>query len=481
MINTKIICTIGPASSDPAVMKRMIDAGMNVARINFSHGGYDEHREKIDALKRLRADMNVNLGILQDLSGPKIRVGVLPGDAIELPDGSEVILKSKGQFEFLEDTPKIPVSYPRLADDVKAGERILLDDGMLEMQVVGISGDCVQCKVVRGGTLKTHKGVNFPGIKLSMGAPTDKDMEDLRFGIENEVDFVALSFVQSAEDIEKLKAEIKRRSGQQKVIAKLERETAIHNLDSIADAADGVMVARGDLGIEADIAMVPVYQKQIVEKCIEAGKPVIVATQMLESMIGSPMPTRAESNDVATAIFDKSDGIMLSGETAVGKYPVETVRMMQRIAQNAESKMSGFVQRRWQRADDLRAETERALANAVCRTAEALHAKAIITQTITGDTAQLISMYRPSVPIIAATPIEQTFFQMSLIWGVRAFLVPGLEDVFMKSVQRNDLVLIKEGALKKGDLVVITAGIPAGKAGGSNVMKLHIVGEEGAI
>jgi pyruvate kinase len=477
MINTKIVCTIGPASSDPVIIRQMIDAGMSVARINFSHGSHEEHREKIDTLKRLRSEMKKNIAILQDLSGPKIRVGVFPNDVIELTNGSLVMLKSKGDFDLLDKIPSIPVSYPCLTDDVKVGERILLDDGNLEMRVDSISENNVSCIVVRGGILKSHKGVNFPGIKLSIGAPTDKDIEDLLFGVEMEVDFVALSFVQSAEDIEKLKAAIKKRGGKQKIIAKLEREMAIENLDSITEAADGIMVARGDLGIEADIAMVPVYQKQIVEKCIEAGKPVIVATQMLESMIGSPMPTRAEANDVATAIFDRSDGIMLSGETAVGDYPVETVRMMQRIARNAEMKLSGSTQRRWQRDEIPQSEAERALARAVCRTAEALQAKAIVTQTISGGTARLISMNRPSVPIIATTPVEQTYYHMSLIWGVHAFLVPKLEEVFMESVHRNDQILIEAGALKKGDLVVITAGIPAGKAGGSNVMKLHIVGE----
>ena len=473
MSYTKIICTIGPATSGIEATRSLVKCGMNVARVNFSHGSYDEHSERITQLKQVRQELGVNIAILQDLSGPKIRVGKFPEGQIQLRSENFVVLKSEGLYEEQKTIAHIPVSFDKLAEDAEEGARILLDDGMLEMIVERIEGNNVRCRVIRGGTLKDHKGVNFPDLRLSQGAPTQKDIEDLRFGVKMGVDFVALSFVQSADDIRALRGEIQKLGGKQHIVAKLEREVAIRDLDAIVDASDAVMVARGDLGIEADIAMVPIYQKQIVDRCITTATPVIVATQMLESMISSPLPTRAEVNDVANAIYDGADAIMLSGETAVGSYPFEAVAMMRRIADNVEAQRLTNIRRRRERSEDLRDNGQRAVANAVCRASESLGAKAIVAQSISGQTARLMSMYRPSTSIIAITPSEETYYQLALVWGVKAVYVREMEDDFMKTVKRGDQILIAKGYLKKGDLVVISAGIPPGESGGTNIMKLH--------
>jgi len=478
--NTKIICTIGPASSDRQVMERFLDAGMNVARINFSHGTVREHERRIRALQELRRRRGTSLAVMQDLSGPKIRVDGLPAAGVRLEVDRRVHLTAGGTCDCGADPPRIPVSYPKLADDIPPGTTILLDDGRLELEAEQRLQNGLACRVVRGGILSSHKGVNFPGRKLSAAAPTEKDLEDLRFGVKMGVDWVALSFVQSAADVTRLKEEIRRLGGRQLVIAKLEREAAIDELQAIIFESDAVMVARGDLGIEADIAMVPVYQQRIIRDCNASGTPVIVATQMMESMMHSALPTRAEANDVATAIFAGTDAIMLSGETAVGEHPVETVEMMRRIADRAEGSMLRGPRRRRERAEDLRGEPEQALANAVCSTAEALSAKAIIAQTISGATARLIARNRPATPIYATTPDERTYHQLSLVWGVRPLLVPDMEKDFMETVRKNDALLAEKGILTEGDLAIISAGIPPGRAGGTNLMKLHRAGRQEA-
>jgi pyruvate kinase len=472
---TKIVCTIGPASSSPEVLRALAEAGMDVARINFSHGTPDSNTKIIKLIKDLRSTTGKNLGILQDLGGPKIRVGQLPQEGVTLPEGDTIRLRSAtGESAFKEGEP-IPINYHALLQDVPEGSRVLLDDGLMELKVDRHRGGCLQCRIVHGGRLYSHKGVNFPDLILSLGAPTEKDLEDLRLGLAQGVDFVALSFVQTAADLEAVREVVEGSKSAPGVIAKLERGSALQNLDSIIAASDGIMVARGDLGIEADISMIPVYQKTAIRKANLIGVPVITATQMLDSMIRNPLPTRAEVTDVANAIYDGSDAIMLSGETAIGAYAVDSVSMMRRIADHVEENLG--LDRGWVRAEEQQSgySTQLAVAHSVCQTAERLNARCIVAQTISGTTARLISMYRPSTPILALTPQETTFHQLSLVWGVESLLISKFEKDFLKTAAAGDQILIERGYARKGDLVVISAGIPAAKSGGTNVMKLHTV------
>jgi pyruvate kinase len=473
---TKIVCTIGPASSSPKVLKALVEGGMDVARVNFSHGNPDSNTLLIKGIEELREQTGRNIGILQDLGGPKIRVGQLPLEGIPLPEGDSVRLRAESQHCVYEEGKPIPVDYPALMQDVPEGARILLDDGLLELKVERNGGDHLSCRILHGGRLYSHKGVNFPDLILSLGAPTEKDLEDLRFGLKAGVDFVALSFVQTASDLEAIREAVGDSEPTPCVIAKLERGSALQNLDSIIAASDGIMVARGDLGIEADISMIPVYQKTAIRKANLVGIPVITATQMLDSMIRNPLPTRAEVTDVANAIYDGSDAIMLSGETAVGAYPVQAVRMMRRIADHVEENLG--LDRGWVRSQEQEAtySTQLAVAQSVCQTAERLGAHCIVAQTISGTTARLISMYRPATAVVAITPREATFHHLSLVWGVEALLIPKFEKDFLKTTAAGDKILMEKGYVKKGDLVVISAGIPAAKSGGTNVMKLHTVG-----
>ncbi len=474
---TKIICTIGPASSSVDTLRELVQAGMDIARLNFSHGNYDVHLGTIEKIRRIREETGRNIGILQDLSGPKIRTGNLPESGIELPTDSQVHLKPGHEFSNDRVPPLVPVSYPSLLEDIGEGTRILLDDGLLELRVEKRASDRLECRVVNGGLLLAHKGVNFPGCTLSSRAPTQKDLEDLRFGLENGVDFVALSFVQNREDVEALRREIERRNGNVGVIAKLERKMALDNLDEILSVSDGVMVARGDLAIEAELTEIPIHQKKITHEANRRGVIAIIATQMLDSMIRNPLPTRAEVTDVANAIHDGADAIMLSGESAIGKYPVQAVKIMRRIADNIEEDIG--VHRGWGHEERrLRYElVDMAVARSVCTSAEKLNASLIVAHTISGQTARLISQNRPSTPIVAVTPNESTFHQLSLVWGVEAVLMPGFDESFIEAVERGDRELVRRGMAKEGDLVIISAGIPPGKSGGTNVMKAHRVGE----
>ena len=475
---TKIVCTIGPASSSYECLQELVDSGMNVVRLNFSHGTYGDHLDIIQKIRRLRQQTGRNIGILQDLSGPKIRVGDLPAEGVDLPTGSTVFLMAGAGFEWTDKPLTIPVSYPALTNDVPTGSRILLDDGSIALEVRENTGERLRCSVVNGGTLRKHKGVNFPDQTLSQTVPTAKDLEDLSFGMRNDVDFVAQSFVQSAHDMLRLREAVKEEGGDVAIIAKLERSSALQNLDSILEVSDGVMVARGDLGIEADLSMIPIYQKLILRKANLGGLFAITATQMLDSMIRQPTPTRAEVTDVANATYDGSDAIMLSGETSVGKYPVETVRMMRTIANHVEDNLG--LDRGWIREEspDLRYTNEMAVATSVCTAAEKIGAKLIIAYTISGKTAKTIAMYRPITPIVAITPKQSTHYQLSLVWGIRSILLPQLEADFVKSMQLGEIALKKHGFVQNGDQVVVSAGIPAGYAGGTNLMKIQIIGQE---
>lgn len=483
---TKIVCTIGPACSSGETMAAMVEAGMNVARLNFSHGTLEQHRSAIESLKRIREETGRNIGILQDLSGPKIRTGLLPKEGIPLETGSRVRLVAAGAGEEAPAEtaaeraacePRIPVQYPFLLRDVPEQEQILLDDGRIGLRVERKTDSALVCRVVYGGLLKSHKGVNFPDLALSAHAPTPKDLEDLRFGLELGVDFVALSFVQAAEDLLTLREQIRRLGSDAQVIAKLERKVSLDNLDAILRSSDGVMVARGDLGIEADLSMIPIYQKKIVRQANLQRVQVITATQMLDSMIRNPLPTRAEVTDVANAIYDGSDAIMLSGETAVGRYPVEAVRTMRRIADNVERNLG--LDRTWFREQSEYQSTseQAALADAVCASAGRTGARCIVACTAGGYTARLLARNRPEAPIVALTAHPRTFYRLSLVWGVESILLPRSGDDFPDTLRMADRALKERGWASDGDLVIVAAGIPASRPGGTNIMKLHRIGE----
>jgi len=473
---TKIVCTIGPVSSTPEKLELLAEEGMNVARVNFSHGSHASNLEIIDNLKALREQTGRNIGILQDLGGPKIRVGELPPQGVPLPEGATVRLASTPVADSPHLREAIPINYPHLIADVPEEARILLDDGLFELRVEARTEDYLDCSVVHGGHLSSRKGVNFPDLVLTQRAPTSKDVADLQFGLDQGVDYVALSFVQRGEDMQTLRELVAAADHPPCLIAKLERAAALENLDEILDNSDGVMVARGDLGIEADLSMIPVYQKQIIRKANLRGILTVTATQMLDSMIRNPLPTRAEVTDVANAIYDGSDAIMLSGETAVGAYPVETVRMMRRVADHVERNLG--LDRGWVRAEekDERYSPPLAVARSVCQAAVHLQARCIVAQTISGSTARLISMYRPEVPIVAVTPLQSTCRQLSLVWGVRALVLPEFRKDFLQTAADTDRLLVDKGLAREGELVIISAGIPALEPGGTNVMKVHVVG-----
>ena len=464
---TKIIATIGPASSAPAVIARLIRAGMDAARINFSHGDRKDHISRIGMIRKEARKAGKQIAIIQDLQGPKLRVGDMKDDAAPLRRGDTVMLTSK---KLMGTSSIISVTYPRLRKDLKSGDTVLFDDGRLELKVTGKSAAGLICTVVRGGVLKSHKGINLPGSRISLPSLTHKDREDLLFGIEQGVDYVALSFVRSASDIEHARRYIRKHGADIPIIAKIEKPEAIRNLEEIIYAADGIMVARGDLGVEMPPEQVPLLQKKIITACNKAEKPVITATQMLESMIERPQPTRAEASDVANAILDGTDCVMLSEETAAGKYPVQTVEVMARIAVQAETSLSPVQPDR-----DISGIGE-SVSHAACRAAEEQRAKSIVTFTQSGTTALLVSKHRPTVPVIAATPFETIARRISLYWGVTPIILTTRRttDDMIATVER---AMLKRKLVKPGELIVITAGVPIGVAGSTNMMKIHRVGE----
>src|SRR6266487_3667307 len=476
MRRTKIVCTIGPATSSEAQLEALIRAGMNVARLNFSHGALEEHAAVIECVRALSARLDCSVAILQDLQGPKIRTGTLKGgQPVTLVDGTTFTITSReveGSAEIVSTT------YKLLPQDVKPGDRILLDDGLLELRVLGSNETDVQCMVVHGGVLKEHKGINLPGVAVSAPALTEKDREDLKFGILHDVDYVALSFVRRPQDIIEAKAYIREfqselgHKGREPVplIAKLEKPEAVEHLDEILAATDGVMVARGDLGVEMPLEKVPLIQKRIITRCNELGLPVITATQMLESMVTNPRPTRAEVNDVSNAIFDGTDAVMLSAETSVGAFPIEAVQMMTRIALETESN---------NRTAGQPGHKYPSLAHAVSHAARALaedtNIQKIVVFTRSGNTAWLISKDRPRVPILAYTPSEHVYYQLALWWGVWPYRISMLgttEDLIALVEQR----LQDEKLAQHGEYVVIMGGMPIASQARTNFVKLHRVG-----
>ncbi len=472
----KIVATIGPSSQDEATIRELLEAGVNVARLNFSHGTHDDHALVIERLRRISKEMGRPICILQDLQGPKIRTGELTEGKVELIAGQTLTLTSS---PVSGDAQLVSVDFPDLPRSVQPGGRILLDDGNLELTVIKIEGDRVATRVVVGGTLKPHKGVNLPRAKLSIQSFTEKDEADLAFGLEHGVDAVALSFVRSATDVARLRQAVARLSPEcygLPIIAKLERPEALDNLDEIMEVSDGVMVARGDLGVEMSPEVVPIAQKRIIECANRHAKIVITATQMLDSMMHNPRPTRAEASDVANAIFDGTDAVMLSGETAAGEYPVKAVQMMDAIVRQAEAHIAEFG--KWQGAPTAEATQDDTyfMTLAARELAHASDVAAIAVFTQTGRTALLMSKTRPNVPILAFTPEVCICQRMGLFWGVRAHVVPHVETVNAMLVN-VEAAMMETTPIRRGQQVVVTCGFPVNQVRPTNMALLHTVGE----
>jgi pyruvate kinase len=470
MRKTKIVCTIGPASDSRENLGRMMDAGMNVARLNFSHGTREEHGDKIRLIRELAEEKGLAIAILQDLAGPKIRTGVFENGSIELKPGAAFVLTSR---EVVGNEREVGLTYRELPQDVEAGDTLLLADGALEMRVEGVAGADIHCRVVLGGRLSNHKGINLPSRSIRAPILTEKDYDDLAFGLAQGVDFVALSFVRSAADIEVAKTFMRAQGQMRPIIAKIEKHEALAELDGILAAVDGVMVARGDLGVDIPPEQVPTAQRLIIDKANFAGKPVITATQMLKSMTDAPRPTRAEVSDVTNAVLEGTDAVMLSEESAIGLYPVESVRMMARIAGEAEE---GFPREAWwQRLRQMQtADDSEALARAACSLAGTIGAKALVVATRSGGTARLAAKTRPLQPILAGTTDPEAFRRLALVrgvWPMRIQPVDQLDRLFEELHRASK----QTGVVAPGDSVVCTAGFPLGKTGVSNLIKVETV------
>jgi pyruvate kinase len=465
---TKIICTLGPASSDPVVLERMINSGMNIARLNFSHGTHEEHAHRIKLVRQAAAKVGKPVGILADLQGPKIRIGKLPVDPLTLGDGDRLYLtvdKEQGQ-----SSGYVFVDYPSLTKDVTIGGIILLADGMIKLRVIEIGETVLQCEVVNGGKLTSKKGVTLPGVSVNLPALMEKDRSDLEFVIKEQVDLIALSFARKAEHILEIREIVNNLGGDQLLIAKIENEEGLKNSEAILQAADGIMVARGDLGVEVPPEEVPLIQKHLIEICNIAGKPVITATEMMESMIRNPRPTRAEITDIAHAIMDGTDAIMLSAETAVGSFPAAVVNIMSRVAERIEASLRYEKILAKKRVGSSPTVAD-AISHATCQTAMDLKAAAIITSTQSGSTARMVSKYRPLAPIVAVTPSKRIAQQLTISWGVIPVQVPpahNIDEMFDLSIESAK----KAGFVSTNDLIVITAGVRTGVPGSTNLLQV---------
>ncbi|MBI4457621.1 pyruvate kinase [Candidatus Uhrbacteria bacterium] len=472
---TKIFCTIGPASDRPKMLEAFIKAGMNVARLNFSHGTHDDHAELIRRLRAASRNLDEPIAILQDLQGPKIRVGDLPKEGVDLKPGTSVIFTTDPKAKL----PKIPMGFAQLHKDVKKGDRILLDDGLLEVMVRGVKGRDLVCEVIIGGKLTSHKGFNVPTASLSVSAITEKDKLDLKFGVANDVDWVALSFVRTAKEIEDLRKLIRRYEKELKkktanpirIIAKIEKHEAIRNIDSIIKAVDGIMVARGDLGIETPAEDVPLVQKMLIKKCLAASKPVVVATQMLDSMIRNPRPTRAEVSDVANAVIDHTDAVMLSGESASGKYPLQAVKTMAKIVMQTEASPFDNMAPGFGTAGG---STSIAMGEIAGLLAIDAKADAIVVTTKSGGSAKVVSRCRAELPVYAVTDDPRVCRQLAVSWGVRPFVVR--EYATLAGLVAGSIAHLKaKKMLKKGNKIIVVAGDPVGKSGNVNVVEIKEV------
>lgn len=471
MKKTKIVATLGPASSGKDTLRQMMLAGLNVCRLNFSHGTYADHAACVTVIRELNEELGLNVAILADLQGPKIRTNDMENNGVLLVVGSEIkVLVEK----VIGNTERFSINYPKLPQDVSVGERILLDDGKIMLEVLETNKTTeIRCKIIQGGILSSKKGVNFPNTKISLPSLTEKDQEDLEFALDQEVDWIGLSFVRSAKDIIELKQRIAKRGAKAKVIAKIEKPEALENIDDIIQESDGLMVARGDLGVEIPFQKVPLIQKMLINKCVHKAKPIIVATQMMESMITSMSPTRAEVNDVANAVLDGTDAVMLSGETSVGQYPVEVIKTMSNIIQEMETHYGIYNKEELPERDQVRFISDSICFNA-CRLSQRVAAKAIITMSFSGYTAYKIASQRPNTDIFVFTSNRSILTQLNLVWGVKAFY-------YNKHISTDHTIadikyiMKTEGYLAQGDLVINIASIPLEDMGGSNMLKLSFV------
>ncbi len=471
---TKIVCTIGPASESPEVLEQLVRNGMNVARLNFSHGSHEEHLEKIKTIKRLRRKLNVPLGLMLDTKGPEIRIGRF--------EEKEYFLKPDDIFtittrDVIGNKDIVSVSYEGLPNDVEKGSIISVDDGLIQLEVMEIKdGTDIVCRVQNNGVISNNKGVNLPGRVTNLPAITPKDVDDIKFGIENGIDMIAASFIRKKEDIYDIRKVLEDHGGEDiLILSKIESQEGVDNIDEIIEASDGIMVARGDLGVEIRTELIPLVQKEVIRKCNKAAKPVITATQMLDSMQRNPRPTRAETTDVANAIIDGTDCVMLSGETAAGKYPVEAVKTMRDICITTELS-DDFEENIYQAEIDRKITTTNAISKSTCTIASQLNARAIITCTASGNTAKAVSKFRPKTNIIACTIDEKVARRLSVSWGVYPIIVEKAHETD-ELIERAIVGALKENYVQEGDLTVLTAGIPLGVSGTSNLIKVHVIGD----
>lgn len=467
MRKTKIVCTIGPASDSEETLRALADAGMNVARLNFSHGDYKEHGARIKRIKRMNRGLAHPVAILLDTRGPEIRTGYFEKD-IELKKGDTFTFRTK---DSIDEELGTTVTYAKLSSDVKAGDHIFVDDGLIEFEVMQVKDEKIACKVLNDGTLSSRKGVNIPGVDIHLPSLAEKDIEDINFGILHEVDFIAASFVKTKKDVVRIRKILDKKKSSARVIAKIEHSIAVKNIDEIIDSADGIMIARGDLGLEIPFEEVPLVQAEIFEKCNLAGKPVITATHMLNSMIDSPRPTRAEVSDVAGSILGGTDAVMLSAETAKGKYPVESVKVFDKICKKADDAVKPNFDIPVRKGESV----FEIVAHAVANAAERMNAKAILTFTSTGNTACMLARYRSHVPVFAFTRNAQIRKKLSLVWGAESFQLDKTSGTSDKMITKGICALLENKIIKKGDTVVITAGISVGKAGVTNMAEIRVV------
>lgn len=469
---TKIVCTIGPASEEVGIIKELLKSGLNVARLNLSHGNHKEHSMRIASIRQASVETGISVAIMLDTKGPEIRIGLIEGGKVVLQEGKEIVLTTE---EVLGNEKRIMVNYSGLPKDIQVGTQVLIDDGLISLKVKKIEGQEITCLIENGGEVSDRKKLNVPNEDINLPGLTKKDLDDLALGVKEKVDFIAASFIRSASDVLAIRKVIEDLGANIDIISKIENRQGVNNIDEIIEVSDGIMVARGDLGVEIPAEEVPIVQKMLIEKCNMAGKPVITATQMLDSMIRNPRPTRAEASDVANAIYDGSGAIMLSGETATGKYPLEAVKTMDRIATRIEDSLN-WKEMSKKRANAVAHNTTEAISYSTCTTAAALDASAIITSTKSGSTAKMVSKYRPENPIIAVTPVEEVARKLLLIWGVYPLVSPehnttdGMIEGAIETTLKNEFI-------NNGDLVVLTAGVPVGIPGSTNLIKVHTVGE----
>ena len=470
---TKIVCTLGPASDKEDVLTQLVENGLNVCRFNFSHGSHEEHKVRLDLVKKVREKLNQPIAILLDTKGPEIRTGQFAEPEVLLEEGQKFTITMN---DVIGTKEMCTVSYKDLAKDVVSGDTILIDDGLVGLRVEEVNGEDIICVVENSGIVKNHKGVNVPGVKINLPAITPKDRSDIEFGISQGIDFIAASFVRKASDVLAIREILEENNATDiQIISKIENQEGVDNLDEILEVSDGIMVARGDLGVEIPTEEIPVVQKMMIKRCNEVGKPVITATQMLDSMIRNPRPTRAEVTDVANAIYDGTDAIMLSGETAAGKYPVEAVKTMATIAKRTEQTLD-YNKILKENSKNNNTVTD-AISHATCSTAVDLNASAIITSTSTGYTARMVSKFRPNCPIIATTNNEKVMRQLGLSWGV--YTVKSEKAINTDEVIENSIDAAKNANyINNGELVVVTAGVPVGVSGTTNLIKVHVISEE---